>query len=240
MSDSVGSGFPSTGINKGHLFYDLDEQSLWEYVGGIPRLDSSWKLLSGKFEVDPSILSWGLLQSGAMWFSSSEGVYKGWRGITIQSGNNVNVRHMIVGNIIVDAGTFGVWLDANTDNVDVVNNVLSGNLEYGVYLGKVTTKHRIANNIFYKNGSGLFFLNEPSFGHKYNDYWQQTISNIRDANGPKELDITELTVDPMFVFVTDWKLPVDSVLNNKGEPTPIICPDRLLRFCWEPSNIGAY
>lgn len=36
MADSVGSGFPTTGIQVGHIFCDLDERSLWKYIGGIP------------------------------------------------------------------------------------------------------------------------------------------------------------------------------------------------------------
>lgn len=167
-------------------------------------------------------------------------VSKGWRGITIATANNVNVRHMVVGNIIVDAGTFGTWLDANTDNVDVLNNIFAGNLEYGLYLGKVTTTHRVANNVFYKNASGLFYLNPPGFGHKYNNYWQQTVSDIRDAGGPKTLDPTEMNADPMFIFVTDWKPAAGSPLIDAGEPQPLVCPDRLLYYCIDASNIGVY
>lgn len=81
MADSVGSGFPSTGINKGHIFYDFDESSMWMYLGGIPKLASSWVLLYGRLTTQPDTTLWGVAQAGAMWFLN--GVYYGWDGAAI-------------------------------------------------------------------------------------------------------------------------------------------------------------
>jgi hypothetical protein len=85
MADSVGSGFPTSGINKGHLFYDQDEQSLWEYLGGPPTVDSSWKLLAGRFPTDPNTVTWGAAQAGAQWFNVGLGVPRYWDGTTAQT-----------------------------------------------------------------------------------------------------------------------------------------------------------
>jgi len=83
MADSVGSGFPSTGINKGHTFYDIDEGSTWVYIGGIPRLVSSWKLINGIFNAQPDTTLWGLNQAGAQWFLTGDNGYYGWDGSSI-------------------------------------------------------------------------------------------------------------------------------------------------------------
>lgn len=85
MADSVGSGFPTSGINRGHTFYDLDEESQWEYVGGPPTLSTSWKLLSGKFSTDPDTTGWGAIQAGSQWFNTGLGVPRYWDGTAVQS-----------------------------------------------------------------------------------------------------------------------------------------------------------
>jgi len=167
-------------------------------------------------------------------------VSMGWRGITLATADNPNVRHHLTGNVIEKAGTFGVWLDANTDNVDVTNNVFGQNADVGLYLGKVSTTHRIENNIFYGNAKGIFYLNAPSRGHKYNDFFQNSVANITDSSGPKALDATDVTIDPQFTFTTDWKLPADSILRNVGQPLPLLCLDKVLGYCWTPANLGAY
>lgn len=83
MADSIGSGFPNTGINKGHLFFDQDEGALWEYINGPPRIVSSWKLLSGKFNEQPDTSLWGEVQAGATWFLVSDRTPYMWDGTQI-------------------------------------------------------------------------------------------------------------------------------------------------------------
>jgi len=85
MADSIGSGFPTTGINKGHIFFDVDEDALWVYVSGPARLVTSWKLLSGRFATDPSTVGWGTNQAGAQWFNTTSGTFKCWTGSAIAS-----------------------------------------------------------------------------------------------------------------------------------------------------------
>lgn len=81
MADSAGNGFPSTGIEKGHLFYDIGDKTLWEYLGGIPQLASSWKLLNGDVTSQPDTSLWGNNQAGAIWFFNK--LYYGWDGVQI-------------------------------------------------------------------------------------------------------------------------------------------------------------
>jgi hypothetical protein len=88
MADSVGGGFPSVGIQKGHTFFDIDNGTVWEYLGGIPQLASSWKLLNGNVSVDPDTSLWGEAQAGAIWFNVADKIYKGWNGAEIVLLNN--------------------------------------------------------------------------------------------------------------------------------------------------------
>jgi hypothetical protein len=118
MADSVGSGFPSTGINKGHTFYDLDEESLWEYINGIPRLVSSWKLLSGRFSSDPDTSTWGTAQAGATWFNISSRLVKVWSGLRVRDYILVMPQFKPVpsyGTLNTDAGMLVVCTDTPGD-----------------------------------------------------------------------------------------------------------------------------
>jgi hypothetical protein len=131
MADSVGSGFPSTGIQKGHTFFDLDEQSLWMYIGGIPRLVSSWKLLSGVFSSDPDTSLWGMSQAGAQWFNSSLGQMRTWIGSQIISVSDppLNLNTFVFEDdflLGVASGATGDLLGAGW----VSTNTLSGNLTF--------------------------------------------------------------------------------------------------------------
>src|SRR5262249_24379222 len=125
-------------------------------------------------------------------------VSKGWRGITIAAANNTGFRHQLVGNVMENAGTFGAWRDANTNNVDITNNTFRNNGQYGLYLGKVTTTHKVTNNIFANNAVGMFYFNPPGNGLTYNN-WFGNSTNIMDANGAKTIDATDYTADPLFV-----------------------------------------
>jgi hypothetical protein len=46
MADSVGNGFPRTGIQEGHLHFRLDENALYMYIGGNPAVDTNWVLVA--------------------------------------------------------------------------------------------------------------------------------------------------------------------------------------------------
>lgn len=80
MANSVGVGFPSTNLQKGHTFHDLDEGSTWVFLGGPPRLASSWRLLNGIFPNDPDTSLWGTNQAGATWYNLSLQAMRIWDG----------------------------------------------------------------------------------------------------------------------------------------------------------------
>lgn len=81
MADSIGSGFPSTQLQIGHIFCDQDQTSFWKYIGGNPKLVTSWVLINGTFNEQPDTSLWGLRQAGAQWFYVPEGMYYGWDGV---------------------------------------------------------------------------------------------------------------------------------------------------------------
>ena len=83
MADSVGKGFPTTSLQRGHIFCDLDDFSHWKYLGGEPRNVSSWMLVNGVFQTQPDTSQWGINQAGAMWFYAPEQSYYGWDGETL-------------------------------------------------------------------------------------------------------------------------------------------------------------
>lgn len=83
MANSLGKGFPTTNLQIGHIFTDLDENAYWKYIGGQPQLTSSWLLLNGTFSTQPDTSSWGINQAGAIWFYTPERTYFGWDGFQI-------------------------------------------------------------------------------------------------------------------------------------------------------------
>lgn len=80
MANSSGKGFPSTNLQLGHLFADVDDNTLWKFIGGDPKLVTSWLLINGNVNVQPDTSQWGLNQAGALWFYTPEHTYYGWNG----------------------------------------------------------------------------------------------------------------------------------------------------------------
>lgn len=80
MANSTGKGFPSTNLQVGHLFADIDDNTLWRFIGGDPRLVTSWVLINGNVNTQPDTSQWGLNQAGALWFYQPERTYYGWNG----------------------------------------------------------------------------------------------------------------------------------------------------------------
>ena len=84
MADSVGGGgFPTTNLQIGHIFCDRDDLTLWKFLGGEPRLASSWLLINGRVNEQPDTSLWGLAQAGAVWFHAPSRVYYGWDGVQL-------------------------------------------------------------------------------------------------------------------------------------------------------------
>lgn len=80
MADSIGKGFPTTNLQIGHVFCDIDDFSYWKYLGGPPASVASWVLFQGILPSQPDTSEWGLAQAGAMWFIPSSKTYYGWDG----------------------------------------------------------------------------------------------------------------------------------------------------------------
>ena len=71
-----------------------------------------------------------------------------WTGIFLESVRGT--RTSISNNVIQENGYSGIF-GANRTEVLVRNNVLSGNKQYGIFLGPDARRTRIINNNFYKN-----------------------------------------------------------------------------------------
>lgn len=80
MAGSIGKGFPTSNIQIGHVFCDSDDLTYWKFLGGDPRLVSSWVLVHGVVQTQPDTSLWGLPQGGAFWFYAPEQMYYGWDG----------------------------------------------------------------------------------------------------------------------------------------------------------------
>lgn len=80
MANSVGKGFPTTNLQVGHIFCDIDDLTLWQYLGGNPLSVVNWRLTQGQVSTHPDTTLWGLPQAGARWFYVPEQTYYGWDG----------------------------------------------------------------------------------------------------------------------------------------------------------------
>lgn len=80
MANSVGKGFPTTNLQVGHIFCDIDDLTLWQYLGGNPLSVVNWRLTQGQVSTHPDTSLWGIAQSGARWFYVPEQTYYGWDG----------------------------------------------------------------------------------------------------------------------------------------------------------------
>lgn len=83
MANSVGKGFPTTNLQVGHIFCDIDDLTLWQYLGGNPLSVVNWRLTQGQVNTHPETTLWGLPQAGARWFYVPEQTYYGWDGSQI-------------------------------------------------------------------------------------------------------------------------------------------------------------
>ncbi len=94
MTNSSGKGFPTANLQIGHTFFDIDDTSLWKFIGGLPSSPASWVVLNGLFNNDPETTGWGPNQGGAIWFNNSLKTYFGWDGterISIAFGIGMNL-----------------------------------------------------------------------------------------------------------------------------------------------------
>ena len=85
MADSIGKGFPRSNLQIGHTFCDIDDGTLWKYIGGPTDVVSSWVLIGGQLSEQPDTTLWGANQAGATWFYVPERTYYGWDGSQLVS-----------------------------------------------------------------------------------------------------------------------------------------------------------
>jgi len=65
MADSVGAGFPTTGIQRGHIFFDLDTQLPYVFIGGNAADVANWLVLNiGALVIPPIVQRWHWQASG--------------------------------------------------------------------------------------------------------------------------------------------------------------------------------
>lgn len=80
----VGPGFPTIGCEIGDTYTNTGNGGLYEYLGDDPTdTVQNWLLVGGKLSSDPDISAWGVRQSGARWFNTTDGQFKGWNGYAI-------------------------------------------------------------------------------------------------------------------------------------------------------------
>lgn len=80
MTNSTGKGFPTANLQIGHTLCDIDDGSLWKYIGGLPSNPTSWILLNGLINGDPDLTVWTQSQAGSIWFNNNLKTYFGWTG----------------------------------------------------------------------------------------------------------------------------------------------------------------
>lgn len=177
---------------------------------------------------------------------------RGWRGITVYRGVPAE-RTLIVGNVVIGAGTLGLWANSTVDNVLIANNTFVNNGllhagasgEHAIYLGKFanpdgTSDVTIANNIFAGNYSGIYYVGSMGIAPSYNAYYGQVGVNIEKAgNGSQAVEASALTDEPRFLDVATYRLDGPSTLRGAGTAvTECIALDGLP--CTTPPSIGAY
>lgn len=169
MADSVGKGFPTTSLQRGHIFCDLDDMSYWKYISGDPRLVSSWVLVNGVLQTQPDTSLWGVNQAGAMWFYAPEQSYYGWDGSALVmiafTGNENLYRYQNTimlqddfsfgGNASGVAGNLGWTLGAGT----IIGQSSEANAPGIFRLGTTAVINTVGRLLF--NGTFNLFLTFP-------------------------------------------------------------------------------
>jgi len=168
MADSTGVGFPTTNLQLGHVFHDLDEHAQYKFVGGDPRVASSWVVINGAFNVQPDTSLWGTKQAGAMWLYVPEKTYYGWDGtrmirIAFAGGDsfyNYRTQYAVQDEFITGGNATGIvgWLGwtAGAGSATVAGQPSEVNAPGIFQLTTTTTINTIARLTF--NGAFVLFL----------------------------------------------------------------------------------
>jgi hypothetical protein len=173
MADSAGSGFPTTNLEKGHLFYDIDDNILYMYIGGDPKLRSSWKLISGSFNGDPDTSSWGDVQSGDVWFNKSLDELRVWSGTRALSVYPFNYRRVTIlqEDFWVNSSSPYVTRNGGTQGAGTLVNGRVG-------ISKVGTGAAANTVVGLFMGAGNEVISAGGFGLVYETTWVLKLNSV--------------------------------------------------------------
>ncbi len=160
-----------------------------------------------------------------------------WKGI----GTFGNSKAVVRNNAVFDNLGWGI-IATGTSFMEASNNVIVRNGNCGFAIWSEEAKGECTNNIIVKNGwreewvcpqVGIWnYGNYENFSITHNNIWGNEKGNYQDLPDLTGQD-GNISVDPQFISETDFHLPPDSPLINKGNPL-FTDPDGT------PSDIGMY
>jgi len=160
-----------------------------------------------------------------------------WKGI----GTFGNSKGVVRNNAVFDNLGWGI-IATGTSFMEASNNVIVRNGNCGFAIWSEEAKGECTNNIIVKNGwrkewvcPRVGFWNYGdinNFSITHNNIWRNEKGNYKDLPDLTDQD-GNISVDPQFISETDFHLPLDSPLRDKGNPL-YTDPDGT------PSDIGMY
>jgi len=121
--------------------------------------------------------------------------------LTAASAAAFSTRAQIAGNIVYKASDRGIWTDANVDNIDIWNNVVSEAGQEALYIGKSGAALNANNNVLVNSGAGIFYITPPT-SRGFNSYHGNAL-NV-DVNGSVGSTTTgDVTSNPRFIGGTN-------------------------------------
>jgi len=147
-----------------------------------------------------------------------------WKGI----GTFGNSRAVVRNNLVHENLGWGI-IATGTSYMDASNNIITRNGNCGFAVWSAECKGVCTNNIITENGwrkewvcpcVGVWWYEGKSeqFALSYNNVWNNVAGNYQDIEDLTGKD-GNLSVNPQFTGKTDFSLPADSELKDKGNPT---------------------
>jgi hypothetical protein len=145
-----------------------------------------------------------------------------WKGI----GTFGNSKAVVRNNAVFDNLGWGI-IATGTSFMEASNNVIVRNGNCGFAIWSEEVKGECTNNIIVNNGwrdewvcprVGIWnYENYQNFSITHNNIWANEKGNYRDLPDLTGVD-SNISVDPQFISETDFHLPLDSPLRDKGNP----------------------
>ncbi len=129
-----------------------------------------------------------LIHDNSSAFFASSGIYSQWSSAKIEN------------NTIVNNFGNGLWLQANSDSLTVINNIIANNSGVGFQYDQIA-------------GSPFPITD-------YNDVWENTPNYSGFTPGTHSI-----SDNPLFVGAGDYSLTVDSPCIDAGDPAFLLDPD---------------